>query len=242
MKICSWAFLIKGPRASLECLPQISPWWSLSPSSEHLEWEVFIPSEQHEHDVERQLDQAEQTIVRMNGIAVSSGHPGLIEITSHVEYGPQNKRSVTVPLRVAIKVTKLSGFGPANPASIEFSKVREDKLPILGSLLDYWGQPNAETYEGLYKIYELIQSVAPELPRAISEKKLSRLKQTCNNISSGPTARHANLNADPVSKPLPLAEIRQIIGDLSARFIQSITMPSSQAENVAQRQASGITD
>lgn len=81
MKICNWAFLVKGPRSSLECLPQITPWWSLSLSTEHLEWEVFLPDEQHEEGFEKQLDMAIQAIVRMNGIAVSAGHPGLIEMT-----------------------------------------------------------------------------------------------------------------------------------------------------------------
>lgn len=85
MKICNWAFLVKGPRSSLECLPSDTPWWSLSLLTEHLEREAFIPGKQHEEDVEKQLDMAMQAIVRMNGIAVSSGHPGLNEMTHHVE-------------------------------------------------------------------------------------------------------------------------------------------------------------
>lgn len=240
MKICNWAFLVKGPRSSLECLPSDTPWWSLSLLTEHLEREAFIPGKQHEEDVEKQLDMAMQAIVRMNGIAVSSGHPGLIEMTHHVEYDAQNNRTLAIPLRVALKVTKLSGFGPTEPASIDFSRISAVKLSILGTLLDYWGQPNAESYEGLYKIYELIQSVAPDLPRAISNNKLSRLKQTCNNISSGPTARHADINADPVSKPLPLSEIRQNIGYLSELFIQSITLPPQQAGASTHDQAAEI--
>lgn len=162
------------------------------------------------------------------------------DITRYGGYDAQNNRSMAIPLRVALKVTKLSGFGPTELASIDFSRISAVKLSILGTLMDYWGQPNAESYEGLYKIYELIQSVAPDLPRAISNNKLSRLKQTCNNISSGPTARHADLNADPVSKPLPLSEIRQNIGYLSELFIQSITLPPQQAEASTDDQAAEI--
>ncbi|WP_044391838.1 hypothetical protein [Pseudomonas syringae group genomosp. 3] len=229
MKICKWAFVIEGPRASLECLPANAPWWSLSLLGDHSEWEAWIPTEQSEDDFERQFDAAMQAVVKMNGVAVSNGHHGLIKMTHHVAYDPQGNRIKTIPLRLALTVTKLSGFGPTPPASIDFSRIDSTKLSILGTLWDYWGQPNAESYEGLYKIFELIQSADPEIPKVISTKKRSRLKQTCNCMSSGPTARHADMQEKPVVHPMPLGEIRTIVGNLSDLYIESITRPRALA-------------
>ena len=152
MKKCNWAFLVKGPRSSLECLPSVSPWWSMEFVTGRSEWEAFIPDHQHEADSNRQFDLATQAITRMNGIAVSSGQPGLIEMTHHVAYDHENNRKVDIPLRLVIKVTVLGGLGSTELAEINFSRILPENIPRLATLLDYWGQPNAESYEGLYKI------------------------------------------------------------------------------------------
>lgn len=221
---CKWAFLVNGPRFSLECLPQSSPWWNLNLSNQTFEWEVSLRNAQHTNDFDQQVDLALQAIVRMNGIAVSEGHPGLIEMTHHVGYDSDNTRSATVPLRLAFKNNKLSGFGSTPAASIDFQTIDPDKVSMLGTLLDYWGQPNAETYEGLYKIYELIQAAAPEIPRSISNTQLRRLKHTCNHMASGPTARHADLPPSPLTNPLPLPDIRQMVRGLFQSYVVSITL------------------
>ena len=130
-KKCNWAFLVKGPRSSLECLPSVSPWWSIEFVADRSEWEAFIPDDQHEADSNRQFDLAIQAITRMNGIAVSSGQPGLIEMTHHVDYNHKNNRHVAIPLRLAFKVTNLGGFGSIEPAGIDFSRILPENLHSL---------------------------------------------------------------------------------------------------------------
>jgi len=117
MKRCNWAFLVKGPRSSLECLPSANPWWSIAFSTDRSEWEAFIPDYQDEADSNRQFDLAMQAITRMNGLAVSSGQPGLIEMTHLATYDPEDNRTVAIPLKLAIKVTNLGGLGPTKPAA-----------------------------------------------------------------------------------------------------------------------------
>lgn len=127
MKKCNWAFLVKGPRSSLECLPSVSPWWSITFVNNRSEWEAFIPDHPHEADSNRQFDLAMQAITRMNGLAVSSGHPGLIEMTHLVAYDSENNRTVAIPLKLVITVTNLGGLGPTKPAAVDFSRIRPEK-------------------------------------------------------------------------------------------------------------------
>jgi len=225
MKKCNWAFLVKGPRSSLECLPSVSPWWSLEFSTERSVWEASILDQQHEVDPNRHFDLAMQAITQMNGIAVSSGQPGLIEMTHHVNYNQENKRTATIPLRLAFKVTNLGGFGLIEPAALDFSRIVPEKISTLATLLDYWGQLNAESYEGLYKIMEFIQSVDAEILKTVSDNTLRLLKRTCNNICSGLSARHSDVREPPVPKPMPLSEIRMIVRGFTDLYIRSITLP-----------------
>lgn len=227
MKKCNWAFLVKGPRSSLECLPSVSPWWSIEFVADRSEWEAFIPDDQHEADSNRQFDLAMQAITRMNGIAVSSGQPGLIEMTHHVDYDHENNRHVAIPLRLVFKVTNLGGFSPTEPAGIDFSKILPENLQRLATLMDYWGQPNAESYEGLYKIMEFIQSVDANILQTVSGNVLRQLKQTCNNFHTGLSARHSDVREPPVSKPMPLSEIRRIVRSFTELYIGSISPPSA---------------
>lgn len=224
MKKCSWAFLVKGPRSSLECLPPVSPWWSIEYATLRSEWEAYIPSHQDEADSNRQFNLAMQVITRMNGVAVSSGQPGLIEMTHSVNYDHDNNRNVAIPLRLAIKVTALGGFGPTDPAAVDFSRILPENLPNLATLLDYWGQPNAESYEGLYKIMEFIQSLDAQILKSISGNALRLLTQTCNNFYSGLSARHSDVRKPPVRKPMPLSEIRSIVRGFTEQYIRSITL------------------
>lgn len=225
MSKCTWAFLVKGPRSSLECLPSVSPWWSIAFATDRSEWEASIPDHQHEVDSNRQFDLATQAIIRMNGIAVSSGQPGLIEMTHHVDYDHENNRDVAIPLRLVFKTNILGGFGPTEPTAVDFSRILPENLPRLATLLDYWGQPNAESYEGLYKIMEFIQSMDAEILKSVSGKALKLLKQTCNNFHTGLSARHSDVREPPVLKPMPLSEIRKIVRGFTELYIRSITLP-----------------
>jgi hypothetical protein len=237
MKKCNWAFLVKGPRSSLECLPSVSPWWSIAFATDRSEWEAYIPDYQHEADSNRQFDLAMQAITRMNGIAVSSGQPGLIEMTHHVDYNQENKRNATIPLRLAFKVTNLGGFGPTEPAALDFSRIVPEKISTLGTLLNYWGQPNAESYEGLYKIMEFIQSVDAKILKSVSGNALKQLKQTCNNFYTGLSARHSDVREPPVLKPMPLSEIRRIVRGFTELYIRSITLPGHPPNGPAPQQS-----
>ncbi|MDT8906686.1 hypothetical protein [Pseudomonas prosekii] len=240
MKRCNWAFLVKGPYSSLECLPSVSPWWSIAFSTDRSEWEAFIPDHQHEADSNRQFDLAMQAITRMNGLAVSSGQPGLIEMTHHVDYDHENNRDVAIPLRLVFKVNILGGFGPTEPAAVDFSRILPENLPRLAILLDYWGQPNAESYEGLYKIMEFIQSVDAKILKSVSENTLGLLKRTCNNICSGLSARHADVRVPPVPKPMPLSKIREIVRDFTELYIRSITLPEHPSNEPAPKQSDAL--
>jgi hypothetical protein len=173
----------------------------------------------------------------MNGIAVSSGQPGLIEMTHNVDYDLENNRDVAIPLRLAIRVTTLGGFGPTEPVAVDFSKILPENLPSLATLLDYWGQPNAESYEGLYKIMEFIQSVDANILKSISGNALGLLTQTCNNFHSGLSARHSDVRKQPVPKPMPLNKIRSIVRGFTELYIRSITLPGHPSKGPAPLQS-----
>lgn len=242
MKKCNWAFLVKGPRSSLECLPPVSPWWSIAFATDRSEWEAFIPNHQHEVDSNRQFDLAMHAITRMNGIAVSSGQPGLIEMTHHVDYDHENNRDVAIPLRLVIKVKILGGLGPTEPAEVDFSRILPENLPRLATLLDYWGQPNAESYEGLYKIVEFIQSVDAKILKSVSGNALRLLKQTCNNFYTGLSARHSDVREPPVPKPMPLSEIRRIVRGFTELYIRSITLPEHPSNDPAPQRSDAFVE
>lgn len=237
MKKCNWAFLVKGPRSSLECLPSVSPWWSITFLTNRSEWEAFIPDHPHEADSNRQFDLAMQAITRMNGLAVSSGQPGLIEMTHLVAYDSENNRTVAIPLKLVITVTNLGGLGPTKPAAMDLSRIRPESLPRLATLMDYWGQPNAESYEGLYKIVEFIESGNREILESVSGKALRRLSNTCNNFHTGLSARHSDEREPPVSKPMPLSEIRKIVRGFTELYIRSITLPDHPSNEPAPEQS-----
>lgn len=90
----------------------------------------------HEVDSNRQFDLAMQAKTRMNGLAVSSGQPGLIEMTHLVAYDSENNRTVAIPLKLVITVTNLGGLGPTKPAAMDLSRIRPKSLPRLATLMD----------------------------------------------------------------------------------------------------------
>ncbi|HEL2979969.1 TPA: hypothetical protein UMB92_002843 [Stenotrophomonas maltophilia] len=224
----TWAFSIKGPRSSIECLPRTCPWWSLKVVHVDgtVEREASIPGSETFTDYDHHTDLALEIVVLMNGVAVSCGHSGLIEIDKHVEYCEAGKRTPTTPLRLIIKNTNLGGFGATPQALPGLENASIENIGTIKKLMLYWGQSNSETYEGLYKIYEFIKTSYPqlldEMKHEISRRKISQLTQTCNSMSSGPTARHADVSHPPVERPMELSEIRRIVRTLSDAFLKHL--------------------
>lgn len=103
--------------------------------------------------------------------------------------------------------------------------------------MDYWGQPNAESYEGLYKIVEFIESENREILESVSGKALRRMNNTCNSFHTGLSARHSDQRKPPVVKPMPLSEIRKIARSFTELYIRSITLPEHPSNEPAPEQS-----
>jgi hypothetical protein len=205
----------------LECLPKHSPWWEIK--NESSEWEVWLPAEQQVCDANARYDVAQKMILRMNGFATSGREANMIRMTHAVDYTHESGRYVSIPLQLLLKNTQLSGFGNKTGAKMDFEHIHPDNHTAIAELMDYWGQPNSETYEGLYKIYECIESSAPDLvSKSISNNKKKRMKLTCNHWSQGPTTRHVQKAVPAPVDPMEISEIREIIHELSAKYLDSL--------------------
>jgi len=161
-------------------------------------------------------------------------------MTHLVAYDSEDNRTAAIPLKLVIKVTNLGGLGPTEPAAVDFSRIRPESLPRLATLMDYWGQPNAESYEGLYKIVEFIESGNREILESVSGKALKRLNNTCNSFHTGLSARHSDERKPRVVKPMPLREIRKIVRDFTELYIRSITLPEHPSNEPAPEQPDAL--
>lgn len=92
MKIYDWAFVVVGPTASLECLPQHAPWWSPSLGDDDSDREVWIPTEQGETDIERQLDVASAVSRQISKLEGQIGVPLLERRQRSVVASPAGER------------------------------------------------------------------------------------------------------------------------------------------------------
>ena len=217
----SWAFLLRGPRGTLDCIPLSTPWWSID-FVEH-DCEVWIPGKHKESDGGAQVELAKSVLTQMNGLAVSHGQAGLLEIDMFVAYTESGSRSLHIPLSFAITRTELGSLWGSARIDIPSQRISVKDQLRLGELLALWGQKNAETYEGLAKIFDWIEGVDSELvKKQVSGAKKSVLMRTCNHPSSGPTARHPRSREEAPPKPMMLSEIRAIVRKLSMSYMESI--------------------
>lgn len=219
--IIKWAFLLRGPKDSLRCLPKKTPWWAFN--DHHNEWEVYLPDEQ-DCLPENQFKLILETISKMNGLAAIRGFSAALDIENFVIYNNSGERSVTTHLGQLIRNTDLGGFVFENTQYIEidFSQFTPEQLISLTDLIDYWAQPDAEHYTGLYRIHEWIQSKAPEIIKAIGKSENDRFTHTCCHPSSGKRARHAKTTNDAPKKPMSLWEARGLVRRITNEYIKSI--------------------
>ncbi|WP_322104032.1 hypothetical protein [Paraburkholderia sp. J41] len=162
-----------------------------------------------------------QLLLQINGLLNANlGVGGYIERARLVEYFSDGSRVATKCLSDVILFTALSGlqFGPPLPITF-LQPVSDNDQRLHTEFMNRWGQPDALTFSGLYKIFELVRASDRELVKAKHfDDRLRLFAHTANHSDTGLDARHAASPGAPPPSSLAISQAVSLIRELYDEF------------------------
>lgn len=220
-----WGIVLSGPSASMEELKKYTQDWTLLQIDSS--WEARLPLEHQECDEKARTIHSRNTILYMRGVLKLVPMPTGIKIVTLAFYDENGNRTTGMPLDLAIENSDLDGLHYSQPDEIK-PLIPENKIASKNQLLSYWGHSDKPGFSTLFTVYEWIESENRALiPEVIEKSKVTQFKQTCNHVSSGPTARHGPQGHDAPRQPMPIEEATHLIRNLSNRYLEWLSVKLS---------------
>ncbi len=172
-------------------------------------------------DADMAREYSSRLLLQINGLLnVDLGEGEYIERDYLVEYFSDGSRVRAKHLADHIRHTVLDGLHFRPPPPLVFRKpISEQDKRLYSEFMNRWGQPDAFSYTGLYKIFELVRRNDKDLVESKRfRERLSLFTQTAN-CDTGLDTRHAVPKGSPPSNPLPITEAGVLIRELYQEFV-----------------------
>lgn len=216
-----WAVEITGPKARIGRLERQNERWVRGSVGDVDELLMIALNPAVDSDAAR--DYSTQLLLQINGLLNANlGVGGYVQRERLVEYFSDGSRVAKRCLSDVIRFTTLSGLYFSPPPPLAFLQpVSDHDRQLHAEFMNRWGQPDALTFSGLYKIFELVRANDREFVKATKfDNRLRLFTRTANHSDTGLDARHAASSEDPPLSPLAISQAVDLIRELYDEFVQ----------------------